>query len=374
MSVNKRIWLSPPHMSGDEQSYINEAFNSNWIAPLGPNVTSFEKSLANYIGSDKEVGVFSSGTASIHLSLLLLGVSSGDEVLCQSFSFCASSNPITYLGATPVFVDSEKDTWNISPVLLEEAIKDRITKGKKPKAIIAVNLYGMPYKIDEVTVISKRYSIPVIEDSAEALGSLYKGGKCGSFGDLGVLSFNGNKIITCSMGGALIFKDAKLKEKAIYYATQAREDTPHYQHSEIGYNYRMSNVLAGIGRAQMNVLEDRIQAKRRVYDFYKKELNGFESIKFLDEPKGFFSNRWLTCIYTDSFDTRENIRLALEEGDIESRPLWKPLHKQPVYANCPSYENGTAEDLFSKGLCLPSGSNLTKEDQLRVIKIIKSVL
>lgn len=374
MSVNKRIWLSPPHMSGDEQSYINEAFNSNWIAPLGPNVTSFEESLANYIGSDKEVGVFSSGTASIHLSLLLLGVSSGDEVLCQSFSFCASSNPITYLGATPVFVDSEKDTWNISPVLLEEAIKDRITKGKKPKAIIAVNLYGMPYKIDEVTVISKRYSIPVIEDSAEALGSLYKGGKCGSFGDLGVLSFNGNKIITCSMGGALIFKDAKLKEKAIYYATQAREDTPHYQHSEIGYNYRMSNVLAGIGRAQMNVLEDRIQAKRRVYDFYKKELSGFESIKFLDEPKGFFSNRWLTCIYTDSFDTRENIRLALEEGDIESRPLWKPLHKQPVYANCPSYENGTAEDLFSKGLCLPSGSNLTKEDQLRVIKIIKSVL
>lgn len=374
MSVNKRIWLSPPHMSGEEQRYISEAFDSNWIAPLGANVTSFEESLKQYINEDLDVAVFSSGTASIHLALMLLGVGKGDEVLCQSFSFCASSNPIVYLGASPIFIDSEKDTWNMSPTLLKEAIEDRIAKGNKPKAIIAVNLYGMPYKIDEITELSKTYDIPVIEDSAEALGSVYKGKKCGSLGDLGIISFNGNKIITCSMGGAIIFKNPKLKEKAIFYATQARDLAPHYQHSEIGYNYRMSNILAGIGRAQMNVLEKRITAKRKIYSMYKKELGNNKNITFLDEPNGFFSNRWLTCILTDSFETREEIRLELEQVNIESRPLWKPLHKQPVFENYPNYVDGTSEDLFNRGLCLPSGSSLSQEDQWRVIKIIKSVL
>ncbi|MDO6491487.1 MAG: DegT/DnrJ/EryC1/StrS family aminotransferase [Cellulophaga sp.] len=361
-------------MSGEEQRYINEAFDSNWIAPLGPNVVSFEESLRGYINNEMDVAVFSSGTASIHLSLMLLGVGKEDEVLCQSFSFCASSNPIIYLGATPIFVDSESGTWNMSPLLLEKAIKDRLKKGKKPKAIIAVNLYGMPYMIDEINCIAQKYGIPVVEDSAEALGSEYKNEKCGSFGDLGILSFNGNKIITCSMGGAIIFKNSKLKEKAIFYATQARDFAPHYQHSEIGYNYRMSNILAGIGRAQMNVLEDRIKAKRGIYNTYKKELEKYSNISFLEEPKGFYSNRWLTCILTDSYETRESIRLALELDNIESRPLWKPLHKQPVFESYPSYVDGTSEDLFDRGLCLPSGSNLSKEDQQRIIDKIKSVL
>lgn len=372
-AILKKIWLSPPHMGGNEETYVKEAFDTNWIAPLGPNVQQFEKSIEDFVENDVHAACLSSGTGAIHLGLEILGVGQGDEVICQSFTFAASANPITYLGASPIFVDSEKETWNISPVLLEEAIKDRIENGKKPKAIVAVHLYGMPYKVDEVHAIARKYQIPVIEDSAEALGSSYSGFNCGSLGEIGILSFNGNKIITTSGGGALLCKDLKIKEKAIYLATQARDNAPHYQHSSIGYNYRMSNVLAGIGRGQMEVLENRVKARRQNFEFYKENLSELSEIEFVSEPEGSYSNRWLTCVLTPSFQVREKIRTALERDNIESRPLWKPMHLQPVFKENISFENGVSEALFERGLCLPSGSSLEIEDLERVCGIIKNL-
>ena len=370
-TLQKKIWLSSPHMGGLEQEYVQQAFDTNWIAPLGPNVTGFEEDISHYIGNDIHVTALSSGTAAIHLGLVLLGVGQGDEVLCQSFTFSASANPIQYLGAEPVFVDSEPDTWNLSPELLEEAIKDRMKHGKKPKAIIAVHLYGMPYKVEEIHAIAKKYDIPVLEDSAEALGSSYMDIKCGSFGDIAVLSFNGNKIITTSGGGALLSKNKDFTKKALFLATQARDNAVHYQHSEIGYNYRMSNVLAGIGRGQIRVLEDRVEARRKNYSFYRKELGNLDAVSFLNEPEGMYSNRWLSCILTPSFAIREKIRNALLAENIESRPLWKPMHLQPVFSKKNAFLNGVSEDLFDKGLCLPSGSNLSEEDLERTTNIIK---
>jgi dTDP-4-amino-4,6-dideoxygalactose transaminase len=361
-------------MGGTEQEYVREAFDSNWIAPLGPNVNGFEKAIETFVGGGIHAACLSSGTAALHLALELLGVGPDDEVLCQSFTFSASANPIAYLGATPVFVDSEPETWNISPVLLEEAIQTRLKMGKKPKAIIAVHLYGMPYQHSAIREIAENYRIPVVEDSAEALGSTYKGQSCGTLGDIGILSFNGNKIITTSGGGALLTRQAEWKEKAVFLSTQARDAAPHYQHSHIGYNYRMSNVLAGIGRGQMEVLPQRVAARRRNFEVYQSELSGVPGLEFLPEPAGAFSNRWLTTVLTPSYETREHIRLALEEENIESRPLWKPMHLQPVFSATPAYVNGVSEDLFSRGLCLPSGSNLTETDLERVMGIIKKTL
>ncbi len=373
MSTPTKIWLSSPHMGENEQKYVKEAFDTNWVAPLGPNVDKFELAIESYMNNGVKVAALSSGTAAIHLALEILGVGQGDEVLCQSFTFSASANPICYLGATPIFVDSENDTWNISPALLEKAIVHRVAAGKKPKAIVAVHLYGMPYQVKEIQAISEKYNIPVIEDSAEALGSSYQGLKCSSFGTIGILSFNGNKIITTSGGGALVTKHKAHKEKAIFLATQARDDAPHYQHSHIGYNYRMSNILAGIGRGQMEVIDDRVAARRANYQMYEDALQGIDGIEFLPEPKGYFSNRWLSCILTPTFEYREKIRTALLAEHIESRPLWKPMHLQPVFSKCLSFTDGTSETLFDRGLCLPSGSNLSKEDVLRVIQIIKTI-
>ena len=370
----KKIWLSSPHMGGAEESYVKSAFDANWVAPLGPNVNGFENDIQKYLSEDVHVAGLVSGTSALHLGLQLLGVSRDDEVICQSMTFAASANPIIYLGAKPIFIDSERETWNLCPEQLEIAIKESIAKGKKPKAIITVHLYGMPYNIEAIHKIADNYDIPILEDSAEALGSSYNDRKCGTFGDFAILSFNGNKIITTSGGGALVSKNRTLKDKAIFLATQAKDDTPHYQHSEIGYNYRMSNIVAGIGRGQMEVLDLHVGLRRRNFDYYKDELQNLSSIKFLEEPKRYFSNRWLTCIETESFDQREKIRLALANENIESRPLWKPMHTQPVFKNAKAYTNGVSEDLFNKGLCLPSGSNLEKEDLDRVISIIKNVV
>ena len=369
-----KIWLSSPHIGANEKKYVDEAFDTNWIAPLGPNVNAFEKAIQENLDTGVHVAALSSGTAAIHLGLEILGVGPGDEVICQSFTFSASANPILYLGATPVFVDSEKETWNLSPQLLRKAIEDRIGNNKKPKAIIAVHLYGMPYKIKEVRTIAEEFEIPVLEDSAEALGSTYFDSPCGTFGDIGILSFNGNKIITTSGGGALVSKNKNYTNKAIFLATQARDDAPHYQHSHVGYNYRMSNVLAGIGRGQMEVLKDRVAARRNNHQYYKDALKGLSDIEFLNEPVGHFSNRWLSCILTPSFAVREKLRLALLDENIESRPLWKPLHLQPIFTRYVKFMDGTSESLFDKGLCLPSGSNLTSEDLERVVATIKNVL
>ncbi len=374
VSTPTKIWLSSPHMGGSEQKYVNEAFETNWIAPLGPNVNAFEQSIGNTLRNDVHVAALSAGTAAIHLGLELLGVGKGDDVICQSFTFSASANPITYVGASPVFVDSELETWNISPALLRKAIENGIEKGKKPKAIIAVHLYGMPYKIAEIRAVADEFQIPILEDSAEALGSTYKGIPCGTFGDIGILSFNGNKIITTSGGGALVSKNKEFVERAVFLATQARDDAPHYQHSNIGYNYRMSNVLAGIGRGQMEVLDDRVNARRDNYQFYSDSLKEFSQLEFLGEPEGCFSNRWLSCILTPSFEIREKLRMSLLDENIESRPLWKPLHLQPVFNGNQHYVDGTSESLFERGLCLPSGSNLTKDDLDRVVTTIKNVL
>ena len=368
---NSKIWLSSPHMGGNEQKYVNEAFETNWIAPLGPNVTGFEQDLEKYIEEDCHVAALSSGTAAIHLGLVLLGVKAGDEVLCQSFTFSASANPILYQGAIPVFIDSEPETWNMCPKVLEEAILDRISKGKKPKAIIAVHLYGMPFKVDEIRAVANKYEIPIIEDSAEALGSSYKGRKCGTFGDIGVLSFNGNKIITTSGGGALVSSKKELKGKAVFLATQSRDNAPHYQHSEIGYNYRLSNVCAGIGRGQMEVLDNHVALRRNMHDFYVNYFAYNEGVAVLNEPNSnYFSNHWLSAILVDpnknNGKTREDLRLAFEKHNIESRPLWKPMHLQPIFENYPYYGSKIAENLFENGLCLPSGSNLDKEDRDRI--------
>ncbi|AMC10852.1 pyridoxal phosphate-dependent aminotransferase [Lutibacter profundi] len=368
--MNKKVWLSPPHMGGGEQKYIQEAFDTNWIAPVGINITEFERGIEKYLKGKKKVVALSSGTAAIHLALVLLKVQQGDEVLCQSFTFSATANSITYVGATPVFIDSESETWNMCPVLLEKAINERMEAGKKPKAIIAVHLYGMPYNVEKIKAIGKKYEIPIIEDAASALGSMVNKQQCGTFGDYGILSFNGNKIITTSGGGALICKDDKTKDKAIFLATQARDEAPHYQHSHIGYNYRMSNVLAGIGRGQLEVLEERVKARRRIFNFYKKTLK-HTRFQFLEEPVGYTSNRWLTCVLTDSYSIREKIRVSLSHQNIECRPLWKPMHLQPVFKNCLSYKNGISEELFEKGLCLPSGSNITEEELNRIVGVLK---
>lgn len=365
---SRKIWLSSPHMGGGELKYIHEAFDTNWVAPLGANVDEFERALENYLGAGVLVSALSTGTAALHLGLILLGVEKGDEVICQSMTFSASANPIMYQGATPVFVDSEHDTWNMCPEMLEKAIQGRIANGKKPKAIIAVHLYGMPYRHDEIKFLSEKYEIPVLEDAAEALGSTYKGQNCGTLGDISVLSFNGNKIITTSCGGALVSKNREVKEKTVFLATQARDDAPHYQHSEVGYNYRMSNIIAGIGRGQMEVLDKRVEARRANFEYYQSRLKDKNGIGFVEEPQGFHSNRWLSCILTESFQQREAIRIGLQQFNIETRPLWKPMHLQPVFEKYPQYVNGTSESLFEKGLCLPSGSNLTKEDLDRVIE------
>ncbi|NRD20158.1 DegT/DnrJ/EryC1/StrS family aminotransferase [Winogradskyella eckloniae] len=364
--MNEKIWLSSPHMSGNEQAYIKEAFDTNWVAPLGPNVNGFENDLQSYLGKESHIAALASGTSALHLSLILLGVTAGDEVICQSKTFSASANPIVYQGATPVFVDSESTTWNLCPIQLEIAIKDRIAKGKKPKAIIAVHLYGMPYNVDAIHKVAKTYDIPIIEDSAESLGSHYKGQNCGTFGDLAILSFNGNKIITTSGGGALVAPTKALKDKAVFLATQARDNAPHYLHSHIGYNYRMSNIVAGIGRGQMTILDSHVAKRRANHEFYKNAFQHIDKISFLSEPEGYFSNRWLSCILLDSYDTREGLRLALEKENIESRPLWKPMHQQPVFKDAPSYLNGVSDELFEKGLCLPSGSNLSDVELNRV--------
>lgn len=373
--TKSKIWLSSPHMGGTEQDYIKEAFDSNWVAPLGPNVTGFEEDLERYLGQNVLVGALSSGTAALHLGLILLGVKAGDEVICQSMTFSASANPIAYQGATPIFIDSEKDTWNLCPNALETAIKDRISKGKKPKAIIAVHLYGMPYKIEEIRSIADRYEIPILEDSAEALGSTYKGQNCGTFGDISVLSFNGNKIITTSGGGAIVVKNIDQKNKAIFLSTQARDNAPHYQHSEIGYNYRMSNICAGIGRGQMEVLDDHISKRRNMHSFYMDIFKENTSINVFSEPnENYFSNHWLSAITINPSlnggKTREDLRLLFETQNIESRPLWKPMHLQPVFKDAPYYGGTVSENLFDNGLCLPSGSNLTDDEKERIKNVL----
>jgi dTDP-4-amino-4,6-dideoxygalactose transaminase len=372
--MNNKIWLSSPHMGGNELKYINEAFNENWVAPLGPNVNGFEEDLENFLGEDVKIAALSAGTAALHLALVECGVEYGDEVICQSMTFSASANPIAYCGAIPVFVDSESDTWNICPKALKEAIEDRIQKGKKPKAIIVVHLYGMPAKMDEIISIAKQYDISIIEDAAEALGSKYKNKSCGTFGRFGVLSFNGNKIITTSGGGALVCHTQEDKDKTVFLSTQARDNAPHYQHSQIGFNYRMSNIVAGIGRGQMEVLENRVNARRAMHDFYVDIFKDIDGVDVFSEPDSdFYSNHWLSAILVDAAvtgKTREDLRLALLEDNIESRPLWKPMHLQPVFAESPYYGGNISEKLFANGLCLPSGSNLLDEDKERIAKAI----
>ncbi len=371
-----KIWLSSPHMGTQEKTFVNEAFDTNWVAPLGANVDGFEADLCEFTGIS-HAAVVSSGTAAIHLALILLGVEKDDIVLCQSFTFSASANPIVYQGATPVFIDSEKETWNMDPRLTEEAIRYYIAKGKKPKAIIPVHLYGMPAKIEAIMQLAAQYEIPVIEDAAEALGSTCNGKPCGAFGDMGILSFNGNKIITTSSGGALISDNEEWIKKARFLATQARDAAPHYQHSQIGYNYRMSNVLAGIGRGQMMVLPDRVKQRRANFSFYQQALHDLPGISFQPEDSLSFSNRWLTCIVVDPTQTngitREDIRLHLEKNQIECRPLWKPMHLQPVFVNAPYFGTTVAADLFKDGLCIPSGSNLSEQDRSRVVEKIKEI-
>lgn len=410
----KRIYLCLAHMSGNEMKYIQEAFDTNWVVPLGPNVNGFEADLKAFAGENKEVVALSAGTAAVHLALLACGVKSGDEVLVQTFTFCASSHPVTYLGATPVFVDSEPDTWNMDPQLLETVIKDRMEKtGRKPKAIVPVYLYGMPAKIDEIMAVAEKYDIPVIEDAAEGLGSRYDGRVCGTFGRYGVLSFNGNKMITTSGGGALICPDEATKQKIMFYATQARESYPYYQHEEIGYNYRMSNICAGIGRGQMTVLNEHIAHHQHIAKLYKELLADVKGITLHENPSPRYdSNYWLNTIlldedlkvkgeerayaaaiqgavggaagvtheaktlHTDCEPNRnvEAMRMALDEAGIESRPLWKPMHKQPVYRNNPCYVNGVSEALFKRGLCLPSGPCVTDEDVRYIVEQIKACL
>ena len=405
-----RIYLCLAHMSGNEQKFIQEAFDTNWVVPLGPNVNGFESDLENFVGKDKKVVALSAGTAAIHLALIACGVGQGDEVIVQSFTFCASANPITYLGATPVFIDSERDTWNMDPALLEEAIKDRIAKtGKKPKAIIPVALYGMPYKIEEIMEIANRYEIPVIEDAAEGFGSKYKGQVLGTFGKYGVLSFNGNKMITTSGGGALICENETTKKEIMFYATQARESYPYYQHEKIGYNYRMSNICAGIGRGQMTVAEEHIKHHQHLCQLYKELLKDVKGIRVQENTSpDYESNFWLNTItiepwvkvkgeenaYAETIQGAvggagsvthaaeslltecqpnrniEALRIILDKAGVEARPLWKPMHKQPVFKNAPAYVNGVSEELFKKGLCLPSGPCVSEEDVKYIVKCI----
>ena len=373
--MKDKIWLSPPHMSGNELYFIQDALNKNWVTSQGENIDEFEQSISVFLKNDVNVCALNSATSAIHLSLLMLGISSNDEVLTSTFSFCGSANPIAYCGATPIFIDSEKDTWNMCPVALEEAIQDRISKGKKPKAIVVVHLYGMPAKMDEIATIAEKYEISIIEDAAEALGSTYKGQPCGTFGRFGVLSFNGNKIITTSGGGALVCHTQEDKDKAVFLSTQARDNAPHYQHSHIGYNYRMSNIVAGIGRGQMEVLNGRVGARRKMHNFYVDVFKDIEGVNVFAEPnEDYYSNHWLSAIVIDekiAGKNREDLRLAFLEDNIESRPLWKPMHLQPVFADAPYYGANVAEKLFDDGLCLPSGSNLSDNDRMRIQRAIK---
>jgi dTDP-4-amino-4,6-dideoxygalactose transaminase len=375
MSTEK-IWLSSPHMGGGEQKYVQEAFDTNWVAPLGPNVTNFEGDLAQYLGNGVHVSALSSGTAAIHLGLILLGVQPGDEVICQSMTFSASANPIAYLGAKPVFVDSEADTWCMCPKALRTAVENRMEAGIKPKAIIPVHLYGMPARMEDIMAVAKEFDIPVLEDAAEALGAKYQNQKCGTFGDIGILSFNGNKIITTSGGGALVSRNTDYTKKAVFLATQARDEAPHYQHSHIGYNYRMSNIVAGIGRGQMEVLDSHVSARRSVYEQYIEYFAKIEGVYIQPELPESYSNRWLTAIVLDpsklNGKTREDLRLALLEKNIESRPLWKPMHMQPIFADALYFGGRIAEALFENGLCLPSGSNLTEEEMQRIMHVFDS--
>lgn len=374
MKENKKIWLSPPHMGGRERELVKEAFDANWIAPVGPHISNFEQELSK-LSQNFNIAALSSGTAAIHLALILAGVQKNDNVICSSFTFSASVNPIKYLGANPIFIDSDKESWNMCPELLTKAIKDGIKNNKKPKAIILVHLYGMPAKLDEIIAVANSFEIPLIEDAAEALGSKYKNQQLGTFADFGIYSFNGNKIITTSGGGALVCKNKKLIEKAKFLATQARDEAPHYEHSEVGYNYRMSNVCAAIGVGQLEVLTERVTRKREIFNFYKNELSMIKEITFLEELEVSFSNYWLTTILLDKNSTidREQLRLHLEKDNIESRPLWKPMHLQPVFKDCRSYVNGVSEDLFNRGLCLPSGTAMTTEDLKRIVKKVKEL-
>lgn len=374
MKENKKIWLSPPHMGGRERELVKEAFDANWIAPVGPHISNFEQELSK-LSQNFNIAALSSGTAAIHLALILAGVQKNDNVICSSFTFSASVNPIKYLGANPIFIDSDKESWNMCPELLTKAIKDGIKNNKKPKAIILVHLYGMPAKLDEIIGVANSFEIPIIEDAAEALGSKYKNQQLGTFADFGIYSFNGNKIITTSGGGALVCKNKKLIEKAKFLATQARDVAVHYEHSEVGYNYRMSNVCAAIGVGQLEVLTERVTRKREIFNFYKNELSMIKEITFLEELEPSFSNYWLTTIllYKNSTIDREQLRLHLEKDNIESRPLWKPMHLQPVFKDCKSYVNGISEDLFNRGLCLPSGTAMTTEDLKRIVKKVKEL-
>jgi pyridoxal phosphate-dependent aminotransferase EpsN len=379
-TVQKRIFLSSPHMSGNEQKYINEAFKTNWIAPLGPNVDAFEKEIAAYTGVNEAAAV-SSGTAAIHLALSLLGVEKGDTVFCSTLTFIASANPILYLGAEPVFIDSEPETWNMSPQALERALREAASNGKLPKAVIVVNLYGQSAKMDELTSLCDQYEVPMIEDAAESLGSSYKGKQSGSFGRFGIFSFNGNKIITTSGGGMLVSNDAAAIHKARFLATQARDPAPHYQHSKVGYNYRMSNVLAGIGRAQLEVLEDRVEARRSIFERYQQELSSLPGIQLMPELIGTLSNRWLTAMTIAEKEAGISVSQLIEmlaAENIEARPVWKPLHMQPLFKTVKYFAHNenesVSERLFANGICLPSGSNMEELDQTRVINCIKNFM
>lgn len=370
--TKKKIWLSPPHMGGQEKKYVEEAFATNWISPVGPHIAAFEEELGRYLGGTG-VAALSSGTAAIHLALIVLGVKRGDEVICSTFTFSATANPIVYTGASPIFVDSEPATWNMDPELLEGAIKDRIRAGKKPKAIIMVHLYGTPARMNEILRLARQYEIPVIEDAAEALGSTYEGKPAATLGDMGILSFNGNKIITTSGGGALVSSNQEWISQAKFLATQARDPAPHYEHSVIGYNYRLSNVCAGIGRGQLQVLDERVRKRRSNFEYYRRALAP-GPFRFLAEPPGVFSNRWLTCMLSDRGPEPVVIREALEKQNIESRPLWKPMHLQPVFRDCKAFINGISEQAFANGVCLPSGSDLTDEDLNRVTEVVLGIL
>ncbi len=370
---SKRILLSPPHMGGTESTYLAQAFQDNWIAPAGPHIDLFENRLVDFLDKNCQVVALNSGTAAIHLGLQLLGVQSGDEVLCQSLTFIASVNPILYLGAKPVFVGSEKDTWNICPLALEKAILNRLEKGVQPKAIIVVHLYGMPAKVNEIITISKKYNIPILEDAAEAFGSSYDGKPCGTFGDFGVLSFNGNKIITTSGGGALICHSESDKKRAIFLATQAKENAVHYEHTQVGYNYRMSNISASIGLGQLEVLSKHIQLRRQNHAFYQQLFDTLSEVTLHQESnENFISNHWLNVIQLSSFEQREALRLHLEKHNIESRPVWKPMHLQPLFQGYPYFGDDLSDTLFDNGLCLPSGSSLLEEDKKRIKEALLS--
>lgn len=369
-----KIWLSSPHLGYAEKTFVKDAFENNWVAPIGPALLGFEKDLESYLGNDVHVAALSSGTAAIHLALLLLGIEAGDEVICQSLTFVATANPIMYLGAQPIFIDSERDTYNMSPQFMEEAILDRMANGKKPKAIIVVHLYGNPAKIVEIMEIANRYEIPVIEDAAEALGATYDNQALGTFGDFGVLSFNGNKIITTSSGGALISKNKEQIQKARFYATQARDDAHYYLHSHIGYNYRMSNICAAIGRGQMMVLHKRVAQRRANFYFYKERLKEYKNVVFIEEQDPLaYSNHWLSVVVLEGIDP-DIIRMKLMEKNIESRFFWKPMHVQPVFETFDYYGDGTSEDLFARGICLPSGSNMTEGQREFVLSTLEEIL